>query len=50
MEYKIWINFQGGYYTTIEANSPDEAVDIAIDEADVLEVGGDWDIDAEIED
>lgn len=50
MEYKVWVNFQGGYYTTVEANSPDEALDIAADEADAFEVGNGWDIDVEIED
>ena len=49
MKYKIWVNFQGGYYTTIEANSSDEALNIATDEADPFEVDG-WDIDVEIED
>jgi hypothetical protein len=50
MEYKVWVNFQGGYYTTIEANNRDEALDIAAEEADPFEVAGGWDIDVEIED
>jgi hypothetical protein len=50
MEYTVWVNFQGGYYTTIEANSPDEALEIAENEADPFEVTNSWDVDVEIED
>lgn len=45
-EYKIWVNFQGGYYTTIEADSRDEALDIAMEEADPFNIIA-WDIDVE---
>ena len=47
-EYRIWVNMQGGYYTTIEASSKDEALDIAIEEADAFSII-DWDIDVEAE-
>lgn len=46
MEYKIWVNMQGGYYTTIEAGSRDEALDIAWDEADPINIIA-WDVDVE---
>ena len=47
-EYRIWVNMQGGYYTTVEADSKDEALDIAMDEADAFNII-DWDIDVEAE-
>ena len=50
MEYTVWVNFQGGYYTTIEADNPAEAFEIAENEADPFEVCGGWDVNVEIED
>ena len=48
MEYRVWVDLRGGYYTTIEANNPDEAMDLAIADADPFECM-EWDIDADVE-
>jgi hypothetical protein len=41
-EFKLWVEVRGGYYTNVEADSLEEAIDIAMDEADFLEVD-EWD-------
>lgn len=47
--YKIWVEICGGYYTNVEAESFDKAIDIAIGNANPYEVMN-WDYDAEITD
>ena len=44
-KYRIWVEIRGGYYTTIEAENFNEAIDIAIKNADPYNVQ-DWDYDA----
>lgn len=48
MIYKVWVNFSGCERYEIEANSPDEARDIAIEQADIHDCL-EWDYEAEIE-
>ena len=45
-EFRLWVELRGGYYTNVEANDLNEAIDIAIAEADPYE-SDDWDIDVE---
>ena len=47
-EYRVWVDIRGGYYTTIEADNPTDAFDIAIDEADIYNCM-EWDFDADVE-
>lgn len=46
-DYKIWVDVRGGYYVTIPADSLQEALDIAMDEADAFNVN-EWDYDVEV--
>jgi len=49
-KYKVWINFSGCAAYDIEANSPSEAQDIAMEEADISDCDS-WDFDIdEVED
>ena len=43
--YRIWVDIRGGYYTKVEAENLDEAIEIAIDDADPYRVN-EWDYDA----
>lgn len=43
--YRLYVELKGGYYTNVEADSFDEAIDIAIADADPYNII-DWDIDA----
>lgn len=47
-KYRVFVSYNGGYVTTVYAESEAEAYDIAIDEADESLVDG-FDIDAEVE-
>jgi hypothetical protein len=35
-EYRIWVDIRGGYYTTVKAEDLQEALNIALDEADAF--------------
>lgn len=35
-EYKVWVSIRGGYYTTIDANSANEAEEIVLHDVDLL--------------
>lgn len=43
-KYKVWINFSGYAAYDIEADSPSEAQDIAMEEADISDCDS-WDFD-----
>lgn len=45
-EYRVYVGMQGGYYTTIEANSLEEALNIAEEEADPFNIIA-WDVNVE---
>ena len=46
--YKIFVELTGGYYIEVEADSLDEALDIATEEADPFNIIA-WDIEAEVD-
>lgn len=35
-EYRVWVSIRGGYYTTVDADSAQEAEEIVLKDVDLL--------------